>query len=305
MSADNNEADTTTSCCASCGIAENDSVDLKKCTACYLVRYCGTKCQRQDWPKHKRACKKRAAELDEILFQQPESRHLGDCPICLIPIPFDYYEYGVWGCCFKYVCDGCTYANQMRELEAKQENSCPFCRLPIKLREGNEKLMMKRVEANDPVALKEAGTKYCEKGDYKRAFEYLTRAVELGNVRAHYDLSIMYLKGNGVEKDEKKKVYHLGQAAIGGHLEARFQLGVYEGSKGNYERAAKHFIIGAKLGDDNSLENVKKLYEYEMVSKEDFAAALRAHQAAVNETKSPHREAAKRASRDLEDVPCV
>lgn len=206
MSADDdgNEADTTTSCCASCGISENDGVDLKKCTACYLVKYCGTKCQRQHWSKHKRACKKRAAELDEILFKQPESTHLGDCPICLIPIPLDYYEYSVTGCCLQYVRDGCTYANQMREIEAKLEIKCPFCREPTTSPEENEILLMKRVKANDPVALKEAGTKCYVKGDYKRAFEYLTRAVELGNARAHYDLSIMYRKGRGVEKDEKR-----------------------------------------------------------------------------------------------------
>ena len=71
-----------------------------------------------------------------------------------------------------------------------------------------------------------------------------------------------------------------------------------EATPEDYERAAKHFIIGAKLGDDNSLESVKQFYQCEMVSKEDFAAALRAHQAAVNETKSPHREAAKRAARE-------
>mmetsp|Transcript_22681 Transcript_22681/g.32408 ORF Transcript_22681/g.32408 Transcript_22681/m.32408 type:complete len:303 (+) Transcript_22681:191-1099(+) len=296
MSVDNddNETDTTSSCCASCGISENDGVGLKKCTACYLVRYCGTKCQRQHWSKHKRECKKRAAELDEILFKQPESTHLGDCPICLIPIPLGYYEYSVTGCCLQYVCDGCNYANQLREIEAKQESKCPFCREPyLSAPEEIEKLqLMKRVKANDPVALHEAGKKCCEKGDYKHGFEYLTRAVELGNLRAHYDLSIMYRKGNGVEKDEKKNVYHLGQAAIDGHLEARCQLGAYEGTKGNYDRAAKHFIIGAKLGDDNSLESVKKLYQCEIVSKEDFAAALRAHQAAVDTTKSLQREEA-------------
>ncbi len=299
MSVDDNvnEADTT-SFCASCGISENDGVDLKKCTACYLVKYCGTKCQRQDWSKHKPACKKRAAELDERLFKQPESTHLGDCAICLIPMPLDYYEYSVTGCCLQYVCDGCTYANQLREVKAKQKLKCPFCREPITTPEENQKMLMKRVEADDPVALQEAGTKCSERGDYKRAFEYLTRAVELGNMRAHYELSIMYRKGNGVEKDEKKKFYHLGQAAIAGHVDARCQLGAHEGTKGNYERAAKHFIIGAKLGDDNSLESVKQFYQCEMVSKEDFAAALRAHQAAVNETKSPHRETAKRAARE-------
>jgi hypothetical protein len=36
------------------------------------------------------ACKKRAAELrDEILFKQPENTHLGDCPICFLPLSLD------------------------------------------------------------------------------------------------------------------------------------------------------------------------------------------------------------------------
>jgi TPR repeat protein len=38
---------------------------------------------------------------------------------------------------------------------------------------------------------------------------------------AHYNLSIMYSEGQGNEKDLKKKVYHLEEAAIGGHADAR------------------------------------------------------------------------------------
>jgi len=73
-------------CCASCGTEEVDGVKLKKCTACKSVRYCSVKCQKDHRAKHKRACKKRAAELrDEIVFKQPESSHLGDCPICCLP----------------------------------------------------------------------------------------------------------------------------------------------------------------------------------------------------------------------------
>ena len=34
--------------------------------------------------------RKRAAVLrDELLFKQPESSHLGDCPICCLPLPLD------------------------------------------------------------------------------------------------------------------------------------------------------------------------------------------------------------------------
>eukprot|EP00985_Skeletonema_marinoi_P002564 scaffold1057_cov203-Skeletonema_marinoi.AAC.12 len=56
-----------------------------------LVRYCSDECQRDHKPYHKEACKNQAAELrDELLFKQPESTHLGDCPICMIPL----YERG-------------------------------------------------------------------------------------------------------------------------------------------------------------------------------------------------------------------
>ena len=74
--------------CASCGVAGGDDIKLKRCTACFLVRYCSVKCQKEHRPKHKKECKKRAAELkDEILFKQPESSHFGDCPICCLPLP--------------------------------------------------------------------------------------------------------------------------------------------------------------------------------------------------------------------------
>eukprot|EP00985_Skeletonema_marinoi_P003294 scaffold1373_cov134-Skeletonema_marinoi.AAC.4 len=77
------EDETVMMFCASCGTAENENIRLKKCNACKSVRYCGVQCQKDHRPQHKRACKKRVAELrDEILFKQPESRHWGDCPIC-------------------------------------------------------------------------------------------------------------------------------------------------------------------------------------------------------------------------------
>ena len=41
-----------------------------------------------------------------------------------------------------------------------------------------------------------------------------------------------------------------------------------------------------------SLQELKDCYKHGYIDKDDFAAALRAHHAAINETKSPHREAA-------------
>ena len=57
----------------------------------------------------------------------------------------------------------------------------------------------------------------------------------------------------------------------------------------------KHFIIGARLGDDESLESVKKGFAQGLVSKEDYEAALCGHQAAVDETKSEQRDVAAKA----------
>jgi TPR repeat protein len=55
----------------------------------------------------------------------------------------------------------------------------------------------------------------------------------------------------------------------------------------------KHLIIAAKLGHDMSVDLLKLCYRDGLVSKEDFAAALRGHQAAADATKSPQREAAE------------
>ena len=292
-----NVADITTSpsCCASCGKAANNDVKLKKCTACHLVRYCSVKCQKVHRKQHKRECKKRAAELhDELLFKQTNCTYLGDCPICCLPMPLDPEKYGVWGCCGVTICNGCNYDNQKREVEARQERKCPFCRHPIpKSQAESDMNILKRAEANDPVALKEAGSKRFEEGDNKGALEYWTKAAELGDLEAHYQLSCSYKIGAGVEKDEGKYIHHLEQAAIGGHLPARHNLGSFEGGNGNFKRAVKHWIIAANQGYDNSLATLKKFYGRGIVSKDDFAAALRAHQAAVDATKSPQREEAK------------
>ena len=288
------ENDTIIMFCASCGIGEGDGIKLKKCTACHLVRYCSVKCQKNHRPTHKKECKKRAAELkDEILFKLPESSNMGDCPICCLPLSIDKSKSGLYTCCSKIVCQGCNRVNQKREEEGRLQKKCPFCRKisPDTYEEQIERLM-KRIEANDPVSLWKMGTIRCKEGDYKGAFEYHSRAAALGNVEAHFELSLLYKDGQGVEKDEKRELHHTEQAAIGGHPSARHNLGYFEGRTGRMDRAVKHFIMAAKLGRDDSLETVKRLYKNGYASNEDFAAALRGHHAAIEATKSPQREEA-------------
>ena len=152
---------------------------------------------------------------------------------------------------------------------------------------------MKRIQANDPVAIHDMGLKYYIEGDYGGAFKYFAKAAELGEAEAHYVLSVMYREGKGVEEDEKKKLHHLEEAAIVGHPDARYNLASYEWNNFKFKRAMKHWIIAAKLGCDESMKTMKRGYAMGEVSEEDFATALRAYQAAVDTVKSPQREAAE------------
>ena len=294
MAEDNTESDEIM-CCAGCGVKENDDIKLKKCTACYLVRYCGVKCQKEHWSKHKRECKKRAAELrDEFLFKQPEGNHMGDCPICFLPLSFEKSKSSLMPCCSKLICKGCLYVSMVREMEGTLEKRCPFCRHPTP--ESDEEIktiFMKRVEANDPIAILQMGMKHEEEGDYKGAFEYLSKAAELGNLDAHDHLGTKYLLGQGVEKDMKKSIFHLEKAAIGGLPEARHNLASIEVENGRVKRAIKHLIISAKQGFEESLISLKEAFETGYITKEDFATALCAHKAAVDALNSPQREAAE------------
>jgi hypothetical protein len=280
--------------CANCGKAAVDDVKLKICTACKLVKYCSVDCQKNHRPQHKKECKKRAAEIrDDQLFTQPDESYLGECPICCLPLPLDIRKSRMQSCCSKWICLGCEYANQLREEEEGLEGRCLFCREPSpETDEEAEKMNTERVKANDPVAMTQMGLQRYHEGDYEGALQYWTKAAGLGGVIAHFDLSLLYRDGKGVEKDMKKSMYHSEEAAIRGHPGARHNLGCYEGNAGRQDKATRHFVIAAIQGHDESLETVKKGFAAGLVSKEDYEAALRGHQAAVDATKSEQREEA-------------
>jgi hypothetical protein len=282
--------------CASCGIAEIDEIKLKECAACESVQYCSDECERNHRQQHERECEKRAAELrDEILFEQPESSCYGDCPICFLPLSHDQSKSAMWSCCSKIICNGCEYAHQSRN---GLKDTCPFCRHPVPKSGAEDDLnMMNRVEKNDPVAMTQMGGRRYVQGDYISAFEYWTKAAKFGDASAHRNLSDMYDEGKGVEKDKRKEVYHLEEAAIGGHPIARHNLGCHEMKNGRPERAVKHFIIAANLGDDHSMKALWKCFSMGHVRKNDLTVTLRTHQTAINATKSPQRVAAEEARR--------
>ncbi len=250
--------------------------------------------QRDHKSEHEEPCEKRAGLRDELLFKQPESSHLGDCPICMLPLLLDVSKTVIKTCCRKLICKGCHYASYLRAAQASLNHpSCPLCRHVICKSEKEEEQRMKRVGENDPVAMYYHGMKQYKEGDYMGAFEWYAKAAELGFAEAHNKLSIMlYWDGEGVEKDEGKAIYHLEKASIGGHPSARHNLGCVEWRNGNTERAVKHWIIAAKQGEDYSVKRLVEEFRNGLVSKEDLATTLRAHQAASDLAKSLQREEA-------------
>jgi hypothetical protein len=290
-SAELGEAEAVKNVCGWCGIAEVDNVKLEDCHGCDLVKYCSDNCRGEHRHWHIPECKIRKAELhDKELFTQPNGSHLGECPICFLPLSLDAKKSAFYPCCSASICDGCSYTHA-----SNGGDRCPFCReLEPGGDEERRERMMERVKANDPAALSEMGIiKRHTEGDYDGAFEYLTKAAEMGEMRSHYLLGVMYMRGEGVEKDVEKAVYHLEKAAIGGHPWARYNIGAYEWNSGMHQRAVKHFIIAANVGHEDSMKALWKHYSQGNITKEDLEVTLRTHKAAIDATKSSQREEAE------------
>ena len=220
--------------CACCGVAPVDDIQLEECNGgCDLVKYCSDKCCDNYREQHEAECKQQKAELrDKQLFDQPDGTHLGECPICFLPLPIDLEKCRFYTCCCKLVCSGCVYADAINS----GKDNCPFCREPaVDSDEENDKRAMERVKVNDPNALYHMGGRHCLDGDYAKAVEYSMRAAKLGDAAAHHNLGAIYYKGLGVEKDEEQGIHHYEKAAIGGHPEARHSLAGIEGKHVNFD----------------------------------------------------------------------
>lgn len=77
---------------------------------------------------------------------------------------------------------------------------------------------------------------YLIKPDMKQAFQFAKKACELGNMYACANVSIMYKKGDGVEKNEEesKKYFTVAQQLQKAHettKEIKFQQGLSEDKK--------------------------------------------------------------------------
>ena len=266
-----------------------------------MVKYCCRSCQISHHPKHKRACKKRAAELlDEELFKDHPGRE--ECPICMLPLPIDPQQTSFKSCCGKRICIGCVHAQCGKELlrgdTQAGTDACPFCRAPLpRTPEDNISLLNKCVEKNNATAINILGAYYMRGGmgverDWIKGAELYQKAVQLGCAEAYYNLGTAFINGKGVERDEKKARHYWELGAIRGDINSRCRLACLDSEAGDDERAYKHWLIGAKAGDDECLRSVKYGFGFGFVTKDAYAEALRAYQKVQDDTKSAMRDEA-------------
>ena len=282
------------------------------------ARYCSAACQRNHWPKHKTACKLRAAVLrDEALFKDPPPKE--DCPICFLPMPvqliccmslppatvssvpiYDFVKAneelaimdteGYYPCCGKNICRGCIHSF----CESGNTERCAFCNSDQGNKTAEERVeeIMKRVEANDAASIfLLAG--YYQHGlnglqqDQTKAMELYVRAADLGCSKAHGSLGKIYHEGGNM----KKAKFHVEAAAMAGYEMARYNLGFMESQSGNMERAAKHWIIAASAGDYIAMHELIICFQEGSVSRESIDSTLAAYNSSCAEMRSEARDA--------------
>ena len=160
--------------CANCGIAQVDEIKLEDCGGCDLVKYCGDKCKEEHREQHEEDCKRRAKKLhDDDLFTQPDGTHLGECPICFLPMPLDPKKSCYRSCCSNLICQGCIIAQMKSNMTVLEGSRCPFCREPVADNDEEESSkLMERVKANDPAAMVQFGMERYLEGDYDGALKY-------------------------------------------------------------------------------------------------------------------------------------
>jgi len=247
---------------------------------------------------------KNFCEHHKKLFKQPPPEE--DCPICFLRLPTMLTGRKYYSCCGQTICSGCSYAPVYDNQGNKVDNQkCPFCRRPTPHTvEEILNRLNKRVEVDDPIAIYNLGN-YYSRGegacgfpqDYSKALELWHRAGELGCTEAYCSIGYSYLRGEGVKVDKNKARHYFDSAAMMGDVVSRYSLGFSEDSKGNMDRALRHFLIGVKSGHIDSLNGIQKLYSNGHATKDDYKKALQLYQAYLDEIKSAQRDTAAAANK--------
>ena len=100
-------------------------------------------------------------------------------------------------------------------------------------------------------------------GEKEKSLPVFLKAASSGDARAQYHLGMMYLLGDGAEKDLVESTKWFDLAAKQNNPYAQYQLGYAyfygDGVKGDWDTGFAWFIIAAENGSNEAMEKCKKL----------------------------------------------
>lgn len=122
-------------------------------------------------------------------------------------------------------------------------------------------------------------------GAYSTAFRLLMPIAELGHKRAQTGIGLMYLHGDGVEKDEEKAIEWFEQAACQNHDWAFYHLGTSyyygEGVLQNFEKSFRYFQMASLSNNASAFLSLGHLYSLGKGVQKDELLALKNYKKAL------------------------
>ena len=110
----------------------------------------------------------------------------------------------------------------------------------------------------------DAGLKAANAGDYAAALQEWRPLAEQGDIKAQYNLGVMYQNGYGVPQDYAEALRWYRMAAEQGHADARYSLGVmYHNGYGvpqDDAEAVKWYRLAAEQGNADAQYNLGNSY---------------------------------------------
>ena len=239
-----------------------------------------------------------------------------DCAICLVPLSPIQSETMYQSCCGNKICKACCKEKEISINKQNEDNSgkkvaltCPFCRKPETTCFAEEYAeIVARCLKSDHNALSMMGNFY-RLGQYDetpqndlKALDCWIQAVQLGSPGACVLIANGYNEGNGVAVDKGRAAFFKRIGALRGNMIARNNIGYTEYfDLGNHEIGIRHWKIAAEAGDQNSLNQLRKIYNAngkmtghwpgkEFISKEEMDTISRSCYEARTEVKSEERE---------------
>jgi TPR repeat protein len=143
----------------------------------------------------------------------------------------------------------------------------------------------------------EAGIAAYQANDLPLAYKEFLAAAKDGHADSQFNVALMYEKGIGVGKDEKKAVVWYGKSALQGNAAAQFNLGVlYEngrGTKVDFAKAHEWYRKASVQGDALAIGNLGMLYVRGQGVKENKTAGVALLLVSATRDPSPQNNAKK------------